>query len=92
MVAVKDETSGATASRVMVPPVKPVAGPAVPAPSAAPLAAKRGVTVPSEQLVTVTVRVLPVSAPGAKTQPVAVPVLVKSAAVTPVTSSENVSV
>ena len=72
--------------------MKAEAGPAVPARSAAPPAAKRGITVPSEQLVTVSVRVAPESAPGAKTQPVAVPVLVKSAAATPVTDSENVSV
>ena len=58
----------------------------------APLAAKRGITVPSVQPVTVTVRVEPESVPGLKAQPAAVPALVKSAAATPVTFLENVSV
>jgi hypothetical protein len=90
--AVNDETVGAVVSRVIVGPSAIVAGPVLPAASAAPFAAKCGITVPPEQLVSVTVRVLPESVPGAKTQPVAVPVCKKSAAVTPVTDLENVRV
>ena len=90
--AVNDETVGAVVSRVIVGPSAIVAGPVLPAASVAPFAAKCGITVPPEQLVSVTVRVLPESVPGAKTQPVAVPVCVKSPAATPVTDSENVSV
>jgi len=90
--AVKDETVGAVVSRVIVGPSAMVAGPVFPAASVAPLAAKCGMIVPAEQLVSVTVRVAPVSVPGANTQPVAVPVCVKSPAATPVTDSENVSV
>ena len=82
---------GATVSRVTVVPSAAVAGPVL-APSVAPLTAKRGITVPSVQPVTVTVRVAPESVPGLKTQPAAVPALEKSAAATPVTFLENVSV
>jgi hypothetical protein len=77
---------------VTVEPVAAVAGPVLPAASVAPPLAKRGITVPSEQPEIVTVRVLPESVPGSKVQSVAVPVVVKLAAVTPVTDSENVSV
>jgi hypothetical protein len=90
--AVNDETVGAVVSRVIVGPSAIAAGPVLPAASVAPFAAKCGMIVPAEQLVSVTVRVAPVSAPGANTQPVAVPVCVKSPAATPVTDSENVSV
>jgi hypothetical protein len=69
-----------------------VVGPVLPAASVAPFAAKCGMIVPAEQLVSVTVRIAPASVPGANTQPVAVPVWVKSPAATPVTDSENVSV
>jgi hypothetical protein len=58
----------------------------------APPLAKRGITVPSEHPEIVTARVVPESAPGSKVQSVAVPVVEKSSAVTPVTDSENVSV
>jgi hypothetical protein len=52
-----------------------------------------GLTVPAPHDVIVTVRVVPESVPGANTHPVAVPdVLLKSAAATPVTASEKVSV
>ena len=47
---------------------------------------------PSPQDVTVTVRDVPESAPGSKTQPDAEPVLEKSPAATPVTDSEKVNV
>lgn len=86
-------TVGAVVSRVIV--VDAVAadtGPALPAASLAPLAANRGVTVPSPQPDTVTVRDDPESVPGANEQPDAVPVFVKSPAATPVTDSENVKV
>ena len=48
--------------------------------------------VPSEQLLIVTVRDVSESVPGEKTHEVAVPVLEKSPAATPVTDSENVRV
>ena len=90
---VNDETLGAVRSTVIVVvAVAADAGPVLVAVSLAPSAAKRGITVPSEQPDTVTVRDEPVSLPGAKLQPVAVPVFTKSPAATPVTDSENVSV
>lgn len=86
-------TVGPIASRVIVvDAVAAAAGPAFDEVSVAPFAAKRGWIVPSEQLVIVTVRVAPLSVPGAYTQPVAVPAFEKSPAATPVTDSEYVSV
>ena len=67
-------------------------GPVLPAASEAPFIANLGVTVPAEHDDTVTVREDPESVPGAKLQPVAVPVFVKSPAATPVTDSLNVNV
>ena len=90
--AVNDDTVGAAASRAIVGPSAIVAGPVLPAASVAPFAAKCGMIVPAEQLVSVTVRIAPASVSSANTQPVAVPVCVKSPAATPVTDSENVSV
>ena len=58
----------------------------------APPLANCGTTVPSEQLLIVTLRDVPTSVPGANVQPVALPVLEKSPAATPVTDSANVSV
>ncbi|MCX6392033.1 MAG: hypothetical protein NTX95_06030 [Actinobacteria bacterium] len=87
-----DDTDGAVVSRVIVGPSAIVVGLVLPAASVAPFAAMCGMIVPAEQLVSVTVRVLPESVPGANTQFVAVPVCVKSSAATPVTDSENVSV
>jgi hypothetical protein len=90
---VNDDTLGAVTSRVMVVvSVAADAGPVLVAESLAPLAAKTGVTVPALQPDTVTVRDEPESLPGSNEQPVAVPVLEKSPAATPVTVSENVSV
>jgi len=89
----KLETVGAVTSRVMVVvAVAADAGPVLPAMSDAPAAAKTGIIVPAEQLVIVTVRVVPESVPGANEQLVAVPPFEKSPAATPVTDSENVSV
>ena len=68
------------------------AGPVLPAVSVTPLAARRATTVPSEQLATVTVIDVPEAADGVNTQPVAVPVLVKSAAAIPETDSEKARV
>ncbi len=69
------------------------AGPAFPARSAAPLARKLRTTLPFEQPVRVTDRVAPEPVGLPMTQPVAVePVVVRSAAVTPVTDSLNVRV
>ena len=93
--AVDDEkldTVGAVTSRVIV--VVAVAadtGPVLPAASDAPPEAKTGITVPPVVHVTVTVRELSESAPGSKVH-VAVPLLEKSPATTPVTDSENVNV
>ena len=55
-------------------------------------AARLNTTVPSEQEETVTVIEEPELAEGVKTQPVAVPVLLKSEAVRPVTLFEKVRV
>ena len=87
---VNDETLGAVRSTVMVlVAVEASVGPVLVALSVAPLAAKRGMTVPLAQPDTVTVREVPVSVPGSNVQPEAEPVLVKSPAATPVTVSEN---
>jgi hypothetical protein len=67
-----------------------VAGPRLPARSCAPVAANAGASVPVEQPVTVSVRVLPLSVPGLNVQPVAVPRLRKSPEPIPVTASEKV--
>ncbi len=87
-----DTTVGAVRSIEIVVPVAAKAGPVLPAASATALTARRGMTVPSEQPVIVTVRELPASAPGSKAHDVAVPVFEKSPATTPVTASENVNV
>ena len=85
-------TVGVMTSRVIV--VEAVAadeGPLFPAESVAPVAAKRGITVPSPQPETVTVRLEPVSVPGLNTHVKAVPVFEKSPDATSVTDSENCS-
>ena len=86
--------TGTVASRVIVVVASASAvGPAFPAASEAPLAAKRGVMVPLLHELTVTVRVVDdVSVPGLNEQPVAVPALEKSVPATPVTASEKVTV
>jgi hypothetical protein len=84
---------GPVASRVIV--VDAVAaeeGPVFPATSVAPFNAKRGMTVPSPQPETVTVRLEPESVPGLKEHDKAVPVFEKSSDATPVTDSENCNV
>jgi hypothetical protein len=77
---------------IVVLDVEAAAGPVLPAVSVAPPRANSGMTVPSEQLLTVIVRDVPESVPGENEQPVDVPVFEKSPAATPVTASENVSV
>jgi hypothetical protein len=67
-------------------------GDELPAPSETELAARRGCKVPAEHEVAVTVIEEPEEEEGVKTQPVAVPRLVKSAAVRPETFLEKVSV
>ena len=67
-------------------------GAALPAESEAALAASLNITVPSEQEATVTVIDEPELAEGVNTQPVAVPVLLKSAEVKPLTVFEIPSV
>ena len=52
--------------------------------------ARLAITVPSEQEAIVIVKEEPEAAEGVKTQPVAVPVLEKSAAINPETVSEKV--
>jgi hypothetical protein len=90
---VNDDTVGAVTSRVIVVvAVAADAGPVLPAVSVAPPTTKTGMTVPSPQLVIVTVRDEPESVPGANEQLVAEPEFEKSPAATPVTDSENVSV
>ena len=69
-----------------------VAGPVLLDPSETAAAASRNTTVPSEQEEAVTVIDEPEAAEGVKTQPVAVPVLEKSAEVRPETASEKVRV
>ena len=92
---VEDEklaTVGAVTSRVIVVvAVAADAGPVLPAASVAPPKAKTGITVPPVVHVTVTVRELPESVPGANVQ-LAVPLFEKSPTATPVTASENVNV
>ena len=89
-----EEIVGATVSTVIVvADVASLDGPVLPAVSIAPEATNLGITVPSLQPETVTVRVVPeVSVPGVNAQPVAVPVFAKSPDATPVTASPNVIV
>ena len=68
------------------------AGPELPAKSETASEASLSTPVPSEQEVSVTVKEEPEDDEGANEQPVAVPALVKSAAVKPETASEKVSV
>ena len=83
---------GAVSSRVIVvDAVSADDGPVLLAVSLAPFTANRGVTVPSLQPLTVTVRDEPESVPGSNEHPVAVPVFEKSPEATPVTDSENVN-
>jgi hypothetical protein len=93
-VELKETILGTVVSSVIeVVAVAAEVGPVLAEASLAPLATKRGMMVPSLQLVIATVRVVPdVSVPGLKEHPVAVPVLVKSAEATPVTASEKVMV
>ena len=67
-------------------------GPGLPGTSLTALAASLSITVPDEQEEAVTVIDDPDEAEGVKTQPVAVPVLEKSAAANPEMASEKVSV
>ena len=69
-----------------------LAGPLLPAASETEEAANLSTTVPAEQEATVTVIEEPEEAEGVKTQPVAVPVLEKSAEVKPETVLEKLSV
>jgi hypothetical protein len=84
-----EETEGAVRSMLTVGPVCCVAGPALPTPSATASAASRGISVPSEQPLTVTVQGMPSSLCGAKAQPVAVPVVERSPATRSKTCSEK---
>jgi hypothetical protein len=90
--AVSDAVGAVRSIVIVVLDVEAAAGPVLPAVSVAPPRANSGMTVPSEQLLTVIVRDVPESVPGENEQPVDVPVFEKSPAATPVTASENVSV
>ena len=72
--------------------LRPLTGPTLPAESATEAEARLNTTVPSEQEAAVTVIEEPEEAEGVKTQPVAVPVLLKSAEVNPETVSEKVRI
>ena len=69
-----------------------LAGPLLPAASETAEAANLSTTVPAEHEAAVTVIDEPEAAEGVNTQPVAVPVLLKSAAVRPEMASEKVRV
>lgn len=80
---------GAVRSIVIVPPSSADGGAVFPAESATPPEASLGMTVPAEHPVTTTLIDVPLDALGVKTQPVAVPALVKSPVAMPVTVSEK---
>ena len=86
------EAVGAVRSSVTEEAAAAVAGPPLPAESVTDVDAKLNTTVPAEQEEAVTVIDDPEAAEGVNTQPVAVPVLEKSAEVRPVTDSEKVRV
>ena len=86
------EAVGAVRSTVTEEAEEAATGPLLEAESLTELAANRKTTVPSEQEETVTVTEEPEAAEGVKTQPVAVPVLEKSAEVRPEMLSEKVRV
>ena len=83
---------GAVRSTVTEEVLRLLAGPVLPAESATEEAARRSTTVPSEQDDAVTVIEEPEAAEGVNTQPVAVPVLVKSELLRPYTASEKAKV
>ena len=83
---------GAVRSTVTEEASKLAAGPVLPAVSLTPEAASLNIKVPLEQEETVIVIEEPEDAEGVNTQPVAVPVLEKSAAVNPEIASEKVRV
>ena len=76
-------------SRSTLEAVSAAAGALLPALSATEAAARRSTMVPAEQPVTTTPSEEPELAEGVKTQPVAVPVLLKSAEVRPEILSEK---
>ena len=86
------EAVGAVRSTVTEKAAAAVAGPPLPAESVTDVDAKLNTTVPAEQEAAVTVTDEPEAAEGVKTQPVAVPVLEKSAEVRPEMASEKVRV
>jgi len=83
------ETSGLVLSTLTEEALRLDAGALLPAASETAEAASLSTTVPSEQEETVTVIEEPEVAEGVKTQPVAVPVLEKSAEVKPLTDLEK---
>ena len=89
---VDQEAVGAVRSIVTEVAAAAAEGPVLEAASLAPFAANLSTNVPSEQEATVTVIDEPEAEEGVKTQPVAVPVLLKSAAANPETASEKVKV
>ncbi len=90
--AVPHVAVGPVRSIVTAVAVAAVAGPVLPARSDTAPAARRGATVPSEQLLAVTVTEVPDVAEAANVQPVAVPAFEKSPGAMPDTDSLKVSV
>ena len=84
------EAVGAVRSTLTEEALRPVAGPTLPAKSVTEAKARPRMTVPSEQEATVTVKYEPDEDEGEKEQPVAVPVLEKSAELRPEMLSEKV--
>lgn len=90
---VNELTVGAVRSIVMAPELAWAVGAVLPAASETVLAVMLRVSVPFEQPVTATVTLVPLVADGVPTvQPVAVPEVVKSAALIPVTDSPKATV
>ena len=84
------EAEAAVRSMLTEEALRPLAGPILPAESVTEAKDRPKTTVPSEQEETVIVIEEPEAAEGENKQPVAVPVLEKSAAVKPETASEKV--
>lgn len=90
MADVKDAVGAVKSNVMVVLAFVALVGPVEDVPFVAPFCANRGSSEPLPQPVTTTVREEDdVSEPGENVQPVADPALEKSAAVTPVTASEN---
>ncbi len=92
LVLTNDDADGGVRSIVMAPESASVAGPVLPGASVTASAARRAMTVPSEQPEALTVMLVPDDAEGVNTQPVAVPWLLKSPEAMPDTGLSNARV